>query len=720
MSMSTPVAVHLTRASSCMAVFEESASGTPPFYASPFDTNDDTDHNVHDTMDTSWPESELLLSPVSKLLATPMHDDAQSMHQPTLTAPGPAAPARISPIDKHVAFSVSAGCFTYQMGVAAYMQEHFDLQGVQFTGASGGSWPATVLACGMDMEYVLQTIIDEAPKCCVGRLLGAYGVYDQGVRMVFDKLFKDCTDLPDQVRGKLAISVTRLAWMKGVAGLQVPYLKDEVISDFTSNDDIIECVLASSLIPFALNGKPWVRYRNWICVDAGVTNVAGTRRFADELKKEFKIELKNEIKAVMDQARAMKEEVRHQAHHGFELASDPYGLLGLTVQTSKALATEMQGEVLDSLTALRLALETVVHETLMVDELMAEVKALAAAGSSSPSSSSSNGGGSSGGEVTVVGMVPSLHMTAALRRYLAITRAVRGACGKVVSKVASKVSEKAASVTDRLVSTTTAVGTAVVTAPMVIGGHMLSTTAAVAGGAANLGINVASVALSATVTATTCAVNLPWAVMSGVTSSVFTALTGSNTHNTSNVPAPVESGYQSQWKEKEAAGAGTDTNGGDATSCEDHGGYDSDHDMSMHTWVEREGAEADDSGIACEAEVGYTTMVIEGELDRTVEVVFGEEEDSDVYEDEEASLSVEQEGAPQSSAEGFHWREKGGGMKRTAGGGLLLEITPWTWRKQPLHHYHLSSDILVMRRLFELGRQDAAAHHTQLEDFFGQ
>jgi hypothetical protein len=703
-------------------MFEERASGSPPFYASPFDdTNDkNTDHDVHDTMDLSWSESELLLSPVLKLPVTPTYDDAQSMQQPTLTPPGPVALVR-STIDKHVAFSVSAGCFTYQMGVAAYMQEHFDLQGVQFTGASGGSWPATVLACGMDMEYVLQTIIDEAPKCCVGRLLGAYGVYDQGVRMVFDKLFKDCTDLPDQVRGKLAISVTRLAWMKGVAGLQVPYLKDEVISDFKNKDDIIDCVLASSLIPFALNGKPWVRYRDWICVDAGVTNVGGTRRFADELKKEFT----NEIKVVMDHARAMKEEVQHQAHHGFELASDPYGLLGLTVQTSKALATEMQGEVLDSLTALRLALGTVAHETLMVDELMAEVKALAAAGSSP--SSSSNGGGSSGGEATVVGMVPSLNMTAALRRYLAITRAVQGACGKVVSKVAHKVNERAVSVTDRLVSTTTAVGTAVVTAPIAIGGQMLSTTAALVGGAANLGINAASATLSATVTATTCAVNLPWAVMSGVTSSVFSALTGSNTHNTSNVPAPVELGYQSQWKEKEAAGvgAGGDMDGGDTTlSYEDHGGYDSDHDMSMHTWVEREGrkgAEADDdSGIASEAEVGYTTMVIEGELERTVEVVFEEEEDSDVCEDEEASLSVEQEGAPQSSAEGFHWRKKGGGIKRTAGGGLLLEITPWTWRKQPLHHYHLSSDILVMRRLFELGRQDAAAHHTQLEDFFGQ
>jgi hypothetical protein len=43
----------------------------------------------------------------------------------------------------------------------------------------------------------------------------------------------------------------------------LPYLKDEVISHFYSNDDIIECVIASALIPFALNGRPWHRFRDW-------------------------------------------------------------------------------------------------------------------------------------------------------------------------------------------------------------------------------------------------------------------------------------------------------------------------------------------------------------------------------------------------------------------------------------------------------------------------
>ena len=77
------------------------------------------------------------------------------------------------------------------------------------------------------------------------------------------------------MKGRLAISVTRLAF----SPYFMPFLKDEVISHFTSNHDIIECIIASALIPFALNGRPWHRYRDWrICMDAGITNIPGVLR----------------------------------------------------------------------------------------------------------------------------------------------------------------------------------------------------------------------------------------------------------------------------------------------------------------------------------------------------------------------------------------------------------------------------------------------------------
>ena len=114
-----------------------------------------------------------------------------------------------------------------------------------------------------------------APLCVENRswkALGAYGVYDQGIAIAFRELCKEqgggTASLPARVNGRLAMSVTRLAWGEiGLLGICGPYLKDEVVSEFYSNDDIVQCIVASALIPFALNGKPCVKYRDWICAD---------------------------------------------------------------------------------------------------------------------------------------------------------------------------------------------------------------------------------------------------------------------------------------------------------------------------------------------------------------------------------------------------------------------------------------------------------------------
>jgi hypothetical protein len=102
---------------------------------------------------------------------------------------------------KHVAFSVSAGAYPYQMGLAHYLRTHFDIDAMDvfFSGASGGAWAAVLLASGLDIEEeALATLKALGPNCCKGRWLGAYGVYDQGMRSVFYALF-DGVDLAAKV-----------------------------------------------------------------------------------------------------------------------------------------------------------------------------------------------------------------------------------------------------------------------------------------------------------------------------------------------------------------------------------------------------------------------------------------------------------------------------------------------------------------------------------------
>ena len=68
------------------------------------------------------------------------------------------SPATLSP--RHITFSVSAGSFPYQMGVAKYLQENFNLENIHFSGASGGSWAALLLAAGIDMSYALNVLVN--------------------------------------------------------------------------------------------------------------------------------------------------------------------------------------------------------------------------------------------------------------------------------------------------------------------------------------------------------------------------------------------------------------------------------------------------------------------------------------------------------------------------------------------------------------------------------
>jgi hypothetical protein len=71
---------------------------------------------------------------------------------------------------------------------------------------------------------------------------------------------------------------------------------------------------------------------------------------------------------------------------------------------------------------------------------------------------------------------------------------------------------------------------------------------------------------------------------------------------------------------------------------------------------------------------------------------------------------------------GHYWRaprkSRDSIIKKLPCGGLLLELAPWTWRRQPLLHYHLTGDPAQAKMLFELGYEDAKAHMSDLLKFF--
>lgn len=250
---------------------------------------------------------------------------------------------------KHVAFSVAGGCYPYQMGVAYFIQQHFDVSDVQFSGASGGSWPAFLLASGVDIRHVIEVLLRYGVECARGRRLGAYGVYSNGMRDVYNRCFGHL-NAPQLVRGRLAISVSRVVFGA------VPHLRDEVITEFYSNEDIINCIIASSLIPYAVTGEPFMRFRDWICVDAGLTNVAGVKRFAEavvhdlemfeddvlyrasHLSQRINTQFSEQLKHMQEEAPVMLEQFSGRMRRQLSMMEGPYGVLRLAQKISSVLA----------------------------------------------------------------------------------------------------------------------------------------------------------------------------------------------------------------------------------------------------------------------------------------------------------------------------------------------------------------------------------------------
>ncbi|KAF4319867.1 hypothetical protein BBO99_00005873 [Phytophthora kernoviae] len=171
-----------------------------------------------------------------------------------------------SPRPVEIAFSASAGVFVYQMGVAAYIQDHFDLSNCQFSGCSGGSWAAALLASETPVRQAWSVIKEtQAEVITSPKWYSGYGRYATIVKQTLHKLWRDDKDIHKRVEQRhLTIAVTRF-----------PSMQAEKHTSWDSLDDLTGSIMASSLVPFALSGKPCITHRGQWYVDGAFTNFKG-------------------------------------------------------------------------------------------------------------------------------------------------------------------------------------------------------------------------------------------------------------------------------------------------------------------------------------------------------------------------------------------------------------------------------------------------------------
>jgi len=161
--------------------------------------------------------------------------------------------------------------------VLKQLQEAFGWKICRFAGASAGSWCAVFMACGMDIvdwvETYYQTRLHSQAS---GRpLLDAYHCFLDSMMLI---------TLPGNAHvlcsGKVFLSITVV---------EAGFVRNLVVSEFFSKQDVVDACIASSNIPFLATSGLGKRFRGMRVLDGGVTN--NIPYFRDDARKQIAFNL---------------------------------------------------------------------------------------------------------------------------------------------------------------------------------------------------------------------------------------------------------------------------------------------------------------------------------------------------------------------------------------------------------------------------------------------
>ncbi|KIZ07564.1 hypothetical protein MNEG_0379 [Monoraphidium neglectum] len=136
-----------------------------------------------------------------------------------------------------------------------HLASRFDLTRVPMAGASGGALCAVLARCGVDPEVVTESAYQLSLDHNIWeRPLGLVGVWGRIIEAWLGQLLPE--DAAERCSGGLGVVVTRL-----------PSCRQELIEEYESKEDLINCCMASAHVPLLLDLKISRRLRGAKCVD---------------------------------------------------------------------------------------------------------------------------------------------------------------------------------------------------------------------------------------------------------------------------------------------------------------------------------------------------------------------------------------------------------------------------------------------------------------------
>jgi len=152
-----------------------------------------------------------------------------------------------------VNWGVGGGLWPYYLGIARYIQEHYDLENCVFVGHSAGVEPSYWLSMEINIDLVWEYYyIDflEHVGGCHTKGLWNWTYYCNKCHMKFINDMKMNDYNPDRLlkllNERCFVAVSELAWNWGVWST----LRPVYLGSYTSHQSAIKCMLASYHIPF--------------------------------------------------------------------------------------------------------------------------------------------------------------------------------------------------------------------------------------------------------------------------------------------------------------------------------------------------------------------------------------------------------------------------------------------------------------------------------------
>ena len=166
--------------------------------------------------------------------------------------------------EESVSFSISGKHGFFLFGVAAYLQDTYDLSKVCFLGSSGGAFPAFLLAADLPLKKAMEELIPEMYSIFATKPTGLYFNYAEVVTKVALKYFPK--DTYKKIQNRLFISLTKMQLIP----------RNERFSNFTSNEHMMKVILASCQVPYLTNGKIAADINGEKYLDGGFTDYQPT------------------------------------------------------------------------------------------------------------------------------------------------------------------------------------------------------------------------------------------------------------------------------------------------------------------------------------------------------------------------------------------------------------------------------------------------------------